>query len=282
MIRMAVIADIHGNMPALEAVIDDLEHQSVDEVLVAGDLVGRGPQGSRVVKRIRELGWPTIAGNHEEYLLGFRRGEIPERWKTAEEWAAGRWMAAELDEDDATHLESLPFSLERPGLKVVHGTPTTNRDGIGPWTRDAELQSHLQHVEERVLVCAHIHRPMIRELAGVLVVNVGAVGLPFNRDHRAQYAIFSSGGEYGWDVELRQVPYDLTRIFEICESTGFLAEGGVTARLLRMELEFATPILVPYLDWTKAQNLSPSSAHVDAFLETRRPAKREGMARGTR
>ena len=162
MTRIAILADVHGNVPALEAVLADLAAQRVDEVLVAGDLVGRGPEGSRVARRIRELGFPAIGGNHEDYLLGARRGETPDDWHEADEWAASRWMAAELDEEDVSYLAALPFSLARPGLLLVHGTPRSNREGIGPWTTDAELTAHLADAGEAVVVCAHTHRALDR------------------------------------------------------------------------------------------------------------------------
>ncbi len=273
MTRIAILADVHGNMPALEAVIRDLAGQAVDEVLVGGDLVGRGPEGSRVVKRVRELGWPAIGGNHEDYLLAFRRGEVPGDWLRAREWTAARWMAAELDDEAAAWIDSLPFSIGRPGLRLVHGTPHTNREGIGSWTDDQEIAAHLAAVDEKVLACAHTHRPLIREPGAGMVVNVGAVGLPFNRDHRAQYAIFTAGGAHGWQVEQRQVAYDLDRIFEIYDASGFLAAGGVTSRLLRMELEHASPILVPFLEWAKLAAVEPSSASLEGFFEIFAPGQ---------
>ena len=273
MTRIAILADIHGNMPALEAVIRDLADQAVDEVLVGGDLIGRGPQGSRVVKRVRELGWPAIGGNHEDYLLAFRHRDVPDEWLHTREWAAARWMAAELDDDDDAWLSGLPFSIARPGLRLVHGTPQTNRDGIGPWTGDREVADHLAAVDERVLVCAHTHRPLICEPGAGLVVNVGAVGLPFNRDHRAQYAILTDGGAHGWQVELRGVAYDLEEIYRIYESSGFLAEGGVTSRLLLMELEHASPILVPFLEWARHTAVEPDSAALEDFLEIFTPGQ---------
>ncbi len=273
MTRIAILADVHGNMPALEAVIRDLAGQAVDEVLVGGDLVGRGPQGSRVVRRVRELGWPAIGGNHEDYLLGFRRREVPDEWLKAEEWAAARWMAAELDDEDAAWLEDLPFSIGRPGLRLVHGTPATNREGIGPWTGEEEVADHLAAVDERVLVCAHTHRPLVHESDAGLVINVGAVGLPFNRDHRAQYAIFTAGGRHGWCSEMRGVAYDLESIYEIYDATGFLDAGGVTARLLRMELEHASPILVPFLEWARLTGQEPTSASLEGFFEIYQPGQ---------
>ena len=273
MSRIAILADVHGNLPALEAVVADVARQRPDEVLVGGDLVGRGPGGSAVVRRIRELGWPSIKGNHEDYLLDFRAGRVPEDWLFTEEWSAARWMAAELGEDEAAFIAGLPFSLTPegdPGLRLVHGSPRSANEGLGPWSTDGELEVSLAQVEEDLLVCGHTHRPMLRRLAGGTVVNVGSVGLPFNRDRRAQYAIFQSRPG-GFEVELRQVPYDLEEIFALYASSGFEAEGGATTRLLRLELEHATPFLVPFLRWAKAQGVAPVAGRIDDFLAFFRP-----------
>ncbi len=269
--RLAIIADIHGNIPALDAVLDDIAGQGIDETLVGGDLVGRGPQGAAVVRRVRALGLPTIGGNHEDYLLSFRAGDIPDPWRVDEEWAAARWMADELDEPDATFIATLPFSLKRPGMRLVHGTPVSNRDGIGPWTEDGEIDTHLGSIIEDVLVCAHTHRPLVRRTTRGTVINVGSTGLPFNRDQRAQYAIVERlAPDQPWTVELLQVPYDLTKIFDLYDTTGFLRHGGITARLLRLELEHATPLLVPFLAWAKATDLPPIGAQLEPFLAFRK------------
>ena len=175
---------------------------------MGGDLVGRGPQGTAVVRRIAELGWRTIRGNHEEYLLEFRAGDVPAEWLHA-----GGVVGGALDGGGARRarrrrwIDALPFSLTSgaaPGLRLVHGTPSSTREGIGPWTSDRRLGEHSSKVEEELLVCAHTHRPLQREVDGGLVVNVGSVGLPFNRDHRAQYAIFHRTTTAAWRVELRR------------------------------------------------------------------------------
>src|SRR5690606_3051845 len=108
--RIAILADIHANLFALDAVIDDLTHQNVDEVLIGGDIVGRGPMGKAVIKRIQQHGWDGVRGNHEDYLLSFYHGKIPAEWHTLNEWSAARWMANELDADSAAFIDSLPFS----------------------------------------------------------------------------------------------------------------------------------------------------------------------------
>jgi predicted phosphodiesterase len=271
--RIAVLADIHGNMPALEAVVADLRRQGTDEVLVGGDLVGRGPEGSKVSRWVRELGWPSVRGNHEDYLLEFRRNQVPPAWLEAEEWAAARWMAAELDPEDELHLDSLPFSMTAAaGVRLVHASPASYNDGLGAWSTDGELEAHLASIQEPVLICGHTHRPMDRCLGRGRVVNVGAVGLPFNGDRRAQYVVLQSRGA-GWDVEFRRVDYPIQHILEIYEASGFLAQGGVTAQLLRLELLHARPFVVPFLRWSRAHGVEASGARLAAFLEFYDPAE---------
>lgn len=272
---LAILADIHGNMPALRAVLEDVERQRPDEVLVAGDLVGRGPEGSRVVAEIRERGWPCLRGNHEDYLLGFARREVPEKWWEEDEWAASRWMAAELDSDALEYIASLPLELRpaaAPGLLIVHGSPRSNNEGLGPWTSDRQLVAHLETIDQELLVCGHTHRPMDRTLENGRVVNVGAVGLPFNRDRRAQYALFRYDGSE-WTVEPRGVPYDTGELLRIYERTGFQTAGGLTAELLRLEVKQAAPYLVPFLKWARMTGRKPHVALLSDFLDLYDPAE---------
>ncbi len=282
-VTIAVLADVHGNMPALEAVLADLRRQRPDEVLVGGDLVGRGPQGSRVVATLRATGWPSVRGNHEDYMLDFRHRRVPPDWWHEDEWAASRWMAAELSDDDVAYLESLPPRLRselRPGLLLVHGTPESANAGLGPWTGDGELARQLESVDAEILACGHTHRPMDRRLPAGRVVNVGSVGLPFDRDPRAQYTLFHHDRD-GWRVELRRVEYDRAEIFEIYRTTGFAEHGGITAELLRLELERAAPFLVPFLKWAELAGHRPDRAALAAFLDAYDPAlpHREALAR---
>ncbi len=267
--KIAVLADIHGNLPALEAVLEDIEIQAPDEVLVGGDLVGRGPQGSAVIREIRRRSWVSIRGNHEEYLLSFRRRDVPPDWLHLEEWASSRWMAAELSDDDIEYLASLAFSARSDSISrllLTHGSPVGTNDGLGPWTRASKLDRLLAGIEESVLVCGHTHRPMVRELERGLVVNVGSVGLPFNGDRRAQYAMLT-WVDGDCRVDLRQVEYDLEATLSAYRTTGFLEAGGVTAQLLELELRHATPFLVPFQRWAQAVGVPPEPKRLEAFLE---------------
>lgn len=281
-LRIAVLSDVHANPFALEAVVEDIARQRVDEVLLGGDLVGRGPLGSQVLDMVKELGWPSVRGNHEDYTLSFRRGHVHTSWLTAPEWAASRWMAAELRDDQIEFIDALPFSLTSaaaPSLRVVHGSPASNCEGIGPWTSDKIIQSHLSAVEESLLVCAHTHRPMIRQTPGGLVVNVGSVGLPFNADPRAQYAIFTRKNN-AWSTELRQVDYDREAFYRAYETSGFKEAGGITADLLLHELRAARPYLVPYIKWAGAHKRPPTPDSLADFLNAYDPSmSRQEFAR---
>ncbi len=267
--RIAVLADIHANLFALDAVIDDLDRQHVDEVLIGGDIVGRGPMGSAAVQRIRERGWQSVRGNHEDYLLSFYHGDIPEAWHTLSEWSAARWMARELDKDSAEFIASLPFSRTSSltnELRLVHGSPSSHSEGIGIWTPAEDIERHFAAVDEKIILCAHTHHPMERRTAAGLIVNAGSVGLPFNGDARAQYVILTRE-KTCWTTEFRQVPYDREAITHHYKSSGFLEEGGITAALLLLEIEHARPFLVPFLRWANARQLAVIDRYLPDFLQ---------------
>jgi diadenosine tetraphosphatase ApaH/serine/threonine PP2A family protein phosphatase len=142
-----------------------------------------------------------------------------------------------------------------------------NDHGLGPWSTDAELDALLRPLSGDLLVCAHTHRSMDRETPSGRVVNVGSVGLPFNGDPRAQYAIFQRDRDHDpWQVELRAVPYDRAKVFDLYDRLGFLSAGGVTSRLLRVELELARPALVPFLKWAEVMGLDPNTAPQQDFF----------------
>ncbi len=272
MSRIAVISDIHGNVPALEAVLTDIGQQAPDEVLVAGDLVGRGPGGRQVVERIAATGWKVLRGNHEDLLLKIRNGRMPANLEGTAMGAAAQWMAHELDDEAATFVTDLPFSLRSEvspeALLVVHGSPAGISDGLGPWTSDTLLEHHVRATEAEVLVCAHTHRPLDRRFADGRVVNIGAVGLPFNRTPKAHYAIFDTLGEEV-RVERRVVDYDIEATINYYHRSGFFEHSPVIAELLEREIREARPYLVSFIEWT-ARRLQPQDvAALGEFLATR-------------
>jgi predicted phosphodiesterase len=248
--RLAILADIHGNLPALEAVLDDVAKEGVGGILVAGDLTG-GPQSQEVADRLRALRAWVIRGNREEYLRLLDAGTAPAQWHESEQWAALRWEYSRLDRATLAWVATLPgphvFAPDRvPPIRVVHGSPSSAREALFPqqehvlqWFRRAgfteaelapgRLTGVLASLDEPVLVCGHTHIAWALERDGKLVLNPGSVGAPLNGDVRAQYALLEwrSGR---WQAVHRALSYDLAQVRRAFEESGYLAHCGAYAR----------------------------------------------------
>jgi predicted phosphodiesterase len=270
---LAIIADIHGNIPALDATLADLERIQPDRVVVAGDVVNRGPQSHRAVERVAELGFEVISGNHDTWLVKLARGEgQPEGWDTSW-WTPVRRAVEELTPADLAWLDSLPFSLSvtLPGtepLLVVHGSPRHSREGMGRLLTDNLLAEALASVEERTIVGAHIHYPWERWLGDQHVVVIGATGCPFNGDINAQYGLFT--WEDGiWRFEHRSVPYDHEPLYAIWHESGYLDDGSIASELMMLEHRTARTQYVPFWEWAETRGLPLTRASLEQFQATR-------------
>ena len=254
----AVIADLHGNLPALDAVLADLERIRPDRVVIAGDFVNRGPQSRAVLERIAPLGLPAISGNHDTWLVGLARGlSLPDGWETPW-WTPVRRALGELTPEWVIWLDALPttLSLELPGanpVRIVHGSPRDSREGMGRMRTDAEVAEALAGVTEATVIGAHIHYPFERYVAGRHVVVIGAVGVPFNGDVNAQYGLFHwDAGAEAWRFEHRSVPYDHTPVFAAWRAGGYLDDGSLASELMMREHREARTWYVPFWDWAMA------------------------------
>jgi predicted phosphodiesterase len=249
----AVIADIHGNVPALEAVLADLERVQPDRTIMAGDFVNRGPQSGAVLERVTKLDFPAISGNHDTWLASLSRGvNIPEDWD-APWWTPVRLATRDMTPAWAEWIDRLPFSLQVdiPGtapVRIVHGSARDAREGMGRMRTDEQVAASLAGVEEDFVIGAHIHYPYERHVAGKQVVVIGAVGCPFNGDIAAQYGLFTWDGEH-WQVEHRAVPYDHEPVYEAWRAGGYLEDGSAASRLMMLEHMTARTHYVPFWEW---------------------------------
>src|SRR5690242_4951955 len=114
MTRLAILSDIHGNLPALEAVIQDLDQFQVDHVIVAGDVINWGPFSAQVVERVVREGWAVIRGNNEFYLLDYNTPRAPRLWQS-DDWPLLPWLHAQL----AGHWHSVSRSLKPPVCSFI-------------------------------------------------------------------------------------------------------------------------------------------------------------------
>lgn len=263
--RIAVLSDIHANLPALDAVLAELRREHLDRVLIAGDLVSGCPYARETWERLRALqadGPPVsiIRGNNDNYLLSMHRGDCPPGFYTSRQWGLIRWAWEQLGTEGSEWLAGLParLSLDHPGggLLLLHGSPRRENEGLVPDRDPAVLQiffrarlldpaqtniplgETLERIDEGVLVCGHTHVPWRQFEGRKLALNPGAVGCPINGDNRAQYAVLESD-ERGHRVEFRTVPYDIAEVQAAFESSGLLEAGGGFARACRLDLERA-------------------------------------------
>ena len=210
--RVAAIYDIHGNLPALEAVLEEIRQERVDRIVVGGDVVP-GPMCREALAHLLELKIPVqfIQGNCEvavlEEMAGRDAGPMPQQARESM-----RWTAQQLRPEYEKVLASWPKTvrLEIPGLGKVlfcHGTPRNENEIFTRSTAEERLLPVFEGLNVAVVTCGHTHMQFDRWIGGVRVVNAGSVGMPFG-EPGAYWLLL------GPDVELRQTRYDLTKAAE--------------------------------------------------------------------
>jgi putative phosphoesterase len=202
--RIAIVSDIHGNLPALEAVLDDLEKVRPDVVLHGGDLALGGPHPSQVVDRVRELGWPSVLGNTDEALA--EEPEVLEKRSAFVAQAAARTREL-LGSERIAWLAARPMEQRAEAIAVVHAVPGDCWAIVEHDASDDELRKAYGPMDVPIAVYGHIHHPYVRRLDGLTVVNSGSVSLSLDGDVRATYAVIDGG-----HIEHRRVAYDTGRV----------------------------------------------------------------------
>jgi diadenosine tetraphosphatase ApaH/serine/threonine PP2A family protein phosphatase len=198
---LALLYDVHGNLPALEAVLADAREAGADRHLIGGDVALFGPWPAESVARLREVPQATwIRGNADRWLVD--RSDAPPPAVDAAE----RCVAA-LGEDVAAELASLPFDAVQGDTRFVHASPVSDLRSFFPEPSEDEPELAAGVAEAR-LVFGHTHLPFQRQGPGAIhFVNPGSVGMPLDGDIRAAWGLVHDDGA----VELRRVDYDHAR-----------------------------------------------------------------------
>lgn len=224
--RLAIFSDIHGNMHALDAVLQDIDAQSPDSVYCLGDLVGYGAFPNEVIEAIRSRDIPAIMGNYDDGV-GFDRDECGCAYTTPESRRLGDlslfWSREQVTPENKEYLRSLLPSIRfvegEKEFLLVHGSPRRINEYVYEDRPLANLERIAKSAEADVLVFGHTHLPYSKEVAGVLLVNDGSVGKPKDGDARACYVLIDV--EVDVKVEFRRVPYD------VAAATAAVRESGL-------------------------------------------------------
>jgi len=249
--RVAVLSDIHGNAVALQAVLADVTALGIDRLVVAGDLVGFGPNPDDVVDVLVARSAQLIRGNHEaDYVAPYGTAEMPAWWRTDPRLASFRWSMERLGARRRAFLAALPDRLLLDAATlVVHGSPQHIRDAVRATTPDQELKAMFAGEPARLAFVGHTHRPVLRTLPQLRVVNVGSVGFPLDGDPRAAYAVATPAEDDApgaWDVGVRRVAFDLDAAIAAYDNGLREADPGFV-ELITRELRTARDYLGPWL-----------------------------------
>jgi predicted phosphodiesterase len=230
-VRVAAIYDIHGNLPALEAVLDEIRQAGVDQIVVGGDVLP-GPMPRETIDYLRRIEIPThfIYGNGDRETLERMRG-VETEWyrRSPEPWREPvRWNAEQLGADDEKLLASWPATmhLQIPGIGGVlfcHATPRNDTEIFTRVTSEDRLLPMFTDVNADIVVCGHTHMQFERTVGTTRVLNAGSVGMPFGKPG-AYWLLL------GTNAELQRTDYDVVKGAERIRRTGYPQAEEFAAR----------------------------------------------------
>jgi putative phosphoesterase len=226
--RVAAIYDIHGNLPALDAVLQEIRQEKVDHIVVGGDVLP-GPMPRETLDRLRNLDTLVhfICGNGEvavlQQMAGKEPAAVPEAYRPVI-----RWTAEQLHPEHQQWISTWPktVTLEISGLGSVlfcHATPQNENDIFTRLTPNHRLLPLFEKLNAAVVVCGHTHMQFDRRIAHTRVVNVGSVGMPFG-EPGADWLLL------GPDIQFRHTTYDLANAAERVRSTDYPQAQDFAAR----------------------------------------------------
>jgi predicted phosphodiesterase len=235
----AVFSDVHGNLPALEAILADIERRGVGRTLCLGDLVGYGPSPNEVALLVRHSGIPTLMGNYDQGI-GFETGDCGCVYKTDEQRAEGaaslQWTQEVVGDEVKAYLRTLEdhFVLKTLGgdILAVHGSPRRINEYLFEDRPASAMARMAREYPYRAILFGHTHLPYARQIGQTTFVNVGSAGRPKDGDWRACYALVDPDrlGTGEVFVEFVRVPYDYQRLLADMATTplitSFVAPPG--------------------------------------------------------
>ncbi len=246
--RIAVLADIHGNLPALEAALTAVEELKPDQIIVGGDVVDGAPDPTACWERVKQLDCPVLRGNHERYVFDFGTERADPTWAT-EQFAPLHYTHRSMSNVQRDELASLPMewrSADAPGLLVLHASARSDADSVLPHTSLEDLDAMFAGVTEELVVRSHNHISSTRDWRGRRIVTTGAVGLPLDGLAQVQFCLLTYRNS-NWQVEHHSVPYDVDAALRRFRDSGYLDETGPVGRMFMREVAYGAHHVVPFL-----------------------------------
>jgi len=214
-VQVALLGDVHANLPALEAVLEHARRRDVEAIWNVGDFLGYGAFPDEVVKRLRRENTLSIVGNYDLNVLRFKKKR--KKWRKSKhphKFLAFQWARENLSKKSRKYLRSLPqerrLRVEGWHILLTHGSPASCEEHLTPDTLEERLRELARLADADAIICGHSHQPFARQVDGVRFVNTGSVGRPDDGDPRACYAILYLGPKR-FQVHHYRVEYDVER-----------------------------------------------------------------------
>lgn len=227
-LKIAVLSDVHGNLPALEAVIADARRQQATLFWNLGDFVGYGPFVDEVVDTLFETCAAQVIGNYDLKVLAFPKKKT--KWKKSkkrEKYIAFEWAWKKLSKKNVNRLAHVPeqtmLTVEGLHFLLTHGGPASVDEAIGEQTAPERLQELAAMTDAEVILCGHTHFPFSQTVGDTTFINPGSVGRPEGGDPLAAYVILEISAD-GLQVRFQKVGYDIERLSRAIHAAGLPEE----------------------------------------------------------
>jgi predicted phosphodiesterase len=272
MTRIALLSDIHGNLPALERVIKDMRQFAPDHVVVAGDMVNWGPFSAEVMQVIYENRWTMIRGNNEYYCINATPPRRPDAWAS---YTMLAWLHEQLSNWHHV-IASLPDDLlllypDTPDVHLCHGIPGDCWTGIysADFDDDEMVNAWLSYGRAETIFCGHTHVPLDRTVGPYHILNPGSVGVPLLGEAVSSYMIVD-GTMQGWELtHHRTLPLDISALRPVWKQQRFVERCGVTAQMVIEEFERSYLVLHSFNAWMRQEHSNETATfeHGASFLQ---------------
>ncbi len=252
--RIAVLNDIHGNLPAFEAALAHVRGLAPDLMVIAGDLIIGAPDSAACFELALSLGCPILRGNNDRYVADYGTARAHRDWEHARfgpmHEAHGQLSAAQRE-----MINGFPHYLrihDAPGVLFAHASVRNDVDSVALSTPEEELQRMFPGCLDAMIVRGHNHVAQMRPWgAGQMIVTSGSVGIALDGHTTAQYVVLDQTAS-GWRVAHQSVTYDLDRVRARFLDTGYIRKAGPMGRLYMREVMTGSHQLVPFIRAWKA------------------------------
>lgn len=241
--KIAIVTDIHGNLHALEAVLEDIETQQVDQIIIAGDVVNILPFSKECWNIVTQLNCVLLKGNHEVYIYTYDTPEADPAWQ-GERFKSLKWFHSLFSAEDITKMRTLPMHYSDSGLLITHATSRSLWESVSEETSADELIAMFPEENVQLIMRGHNHSWLERHWNKKTLLTIASCGLPFRGSKDAQYAIATRNKV--WAYEKRFIPYDQKALLDAMNEA-YLENTGPFALLHRREVETGQNYLMPFL-----------------------------------